>query len=105
MFCIKDFYFNEFIIITGKKGMKVIKLHEDIGIKNIKSFFSNLKDLVINNESDIVLDFSNVTRIDLSLIQAIMSASHEIKKTGKHIICKSVSKSVKNQFQISGLIK
>ena len=58
MFCIKDFYFNEFIIITGKKGMKVIKLHEDIGIKNIKSFFSNLKDLVINNEFDITNPFA-----------------------------------------------
>jgi anti-anti-sigma regulatory factor len=79
----------------------VIEMPENIGIKNIKTFYSGIKEL-LNKEAEIILDFNKVNRIDLSLAQVIMAANREFAKTGKKIVLKSVSKYIRKQLFMSG---
>lgn len=82
----------------------IIELREDVGVKNIKELYSHLKEQ-IKKESEIILDFSKVRRIDLSLAQLIMAANRESHKIGKKIILKSVSYDIKQQLYLSGFAK
>ncbi len=79
----------------------VIEIPEDIGVKNIKNFYFQLKE-ILKKESEIILDFQKVNRVDLSFIQVIMSANRESLKNGKKIKLKSVSKNIKKQLFLSG---
>lgn len=87
--------------------MKLIQLSEDIGIKKIMRFYLELKDIIFNEDeketdSGVVLDFSNVKRVDLSLIQVIMAADKELRSQGKRIILKSVCEDIEKQFCLIG---
>jgi anti-anti-sigma regulatory factor len=82
----------------------VIELRENIGVKNIKGLYLQLKKIV-KKEPEIILDFNKVRRIDLSLTQLIMAANRELHKRGKKIILKSVSENIKKQLFISGFAK
>ncbi|MDY6935465.1 MAG: STAS domain-containing protein [Spirochaetota bacterium] len=84
--------------------MRVIELSEEIGIKRIREFYSQLSD-VLSKESEITLDFSRVVRVDLSVVQVIMAALRESRKSEKKIMLKSLSRDVKKQFQLSGMMK
>lgn len=79
----------------------VIEIPEDIGVKNIKNFYFQLKE-ILKKESEIILDLKKVKRIDLSFVQVIMSANRESLKNGKKIKLKSVSKTIKKQLFLSG---
>jgi anti-anti-sigma factor len=79
----------------------IIELDENIGIKTIKNFYLQLKE-ILDSESEIILDFKNVKRIDLSLVQVIISANREVKKKGNKIILKSVSKELRKQLYLAG---
>ena len=82
----------------------VIELREDTGVKNIKELYSQLNK-ILKKESEIILDFNKVRRIDLSLAQLIMAANRELHKSGKKIMLRSVSKDIKKQLFISGFAK
>ena len=79
----------------------VVELNEDIGIKTIKEFYLQLKEL-LKKETEIVLDFKKVKRLDLSVVQVLIAANRESVKNKKHIKLKSVSKHVKRQLYLSG---
>ncbi len=80
----------------------MIILDEDIGIKKIKEFHGSIrKEMDANNE--VIVDFSKVKRIDLSLVQVILSAGRVARKRGKALKLKGVSDTVKFQMQICGL--
>jgi anti-anti-sigma factor len=85
-------------------GTMIIELREDIGVKNIKEFYLQLKKIV-KKEPEIILDLNKVRRIDLSLSQLIMAANRELRKRGKKIILTSVSENIKKQLFISGFAK
>ncbi len=82
----------------------VIELKEDTGVKNIKKLYSQMKK-VLKNGSEIILDFSKVRRIDLSVAQLLIAAGRESHKNGKKIMLKSVSEDIKKQLFISGFAK
>jgi anti-anti-sigma regulatory factor len=82
----------------------IIELREDAGVKNIKELYSQLNK-IIKKDSEIILDFNKVRRIDLSLAQLLMAVNRESHKRGKKIILKSVSKDIKKQLFISGFAK
>ena len=84
--------------------MKVIELSEDVGVKNIKSFYLELKNVLESDESEIILDFSEVRRVDLSLIQVIMAADRELKRQGKKITLKYISGDIKEQLYLTRLL-
>ena len=57
----------------------VITIEEDIGIKKINGFYQELKE-IIKKESEIIFDFKDVNRIDLSFAQVMIAADKELKK-------------------------
>jgi anti-anti-sigma regulatory factor len=82
----------------------IVELQEDTGVASIKKLYSHLKNL-LKKESEIILDFNKVRRIDLSLAQLIMVLNRELHKSGRKIILKSVSEDIKKQLYISGFAK
>jgi anti-anti-sigma regulatory factor len=80
----------------------MIVLDEDIGIKKIISFYNSLK-REMEDEDEIIIDFSKVARIDLSVAQVVTAAGRSAKKLGKTIRLKSVGNTVKRQMQLCGL--
>ena len=64
--------------------MKKIEVPEDMGIKKIKEFYTDLGD-VIEEDNDIEIDLSNLESLDLSLIQVILAAVFEQKRRGKKL--------------------
>ncbi len=84
--------------------MKVIELHEETGIKSIKRFYIDLIE-TLKQESELVLDFSRVKRIDLSLAQILMAARRLAKSDNKMLKLRNVSAEVRKQLQITGLTR
>lgn len=80
----------------------VIELPEDIGIKKIKEFYLNLKDLA-GKDPEIIFDFKKVRNIDLSLAQIIISFGKELSSTGGNLKFISVSDNVSKQFSLTGI--
>lgn len=79
----------------------IIELDENIGIKTIKKFHLDLKEL-LKKETEIILDFKNVKRLDLSVVQVLIAANRKYAKNNKNIKLKSVSKDIKRQLYLSG---
>jgi anti-anti-sigma regulatory factor len=75
---------------------------EECGVKKVKSLYNALK-LELEKEPEIFVDFSAVRRVDLSVVQLIISAAREARLRGKTIKLKGVSDHVKQQFQTGGL--
>jgi anti-anti-sigma regulatory factor len=84
--------------------VKVIELHEETGVKNIKNFYIDLIE-TLKGESELVLDFSRVKRIDLSLAQILMAARRLAKGDNKILKLRNVSAEVRKQLQIAGLTR
>ena len=74
----------------------------NLGIKQSKKFHQ-----MLNHEMDeydeVIIDFSKVKRIDLSIVQVITAAGRDARKRGKVIMLKSASDDVKRQLKICGL--
>lgn len=79
----------------------VIK-QENLGVKNISSFYKSLKEEYMGND-EIVIDFKNVKRIDLSVVQVVVAAGRSGGKEGKQVKLKSLSDDVKNQIMLCGM--
>jgi anti-anti-sigma regulatory factor len=79
----------------------IIELSENIGVKNIKKFYSDLMD-GMKKDTEIILDLGKVRRIDLSFAQVIMAANRDYGKKGKQIKLRSVSNKIKKQLYMSG---
>jgi len=84
--------------------MATVQIAKDAGIKNIKNLYNQIKD-VIPAENELVLDFSEVDRVDLSIIQLIMSAQQYARQNECMIKLKNVPEQVREQLYIGGLIK
>ena len=80
----------------------MIILDQDISVKKIADFHANvLKSL--EDDDEVVIDFSNVERVDCSLVQVIIAAGRKAKIEGKTIKLKSLPRPVKYQMQVCGL--
>ncbi len=84
--------------------MKVIELHEETGIKNIKKFYIDLIE-TLKVESELVIDLSRIKRIDLSVAQILMATGRIVKSDNKILKLRNVSTEVRKQLQIAGLTK
>ncbi len=80
----------------------MIKLDSDTGIKKIKELHSAVIDEFAMSD-EIVIDFTAVERVDLSVVQLIMAVGRAAKAAGKTIKLKSVPRFVKHQMQICGI--
>lgn len=80
----------------------MLLLDEDVGIKQIKNLYELLtKELEAPGE--LVIDFSNVRRIDLSVAQLIIAAGRESAAKEKPVKLKAIPDDVKYQLQLCGL--
>lgn len=84
--------------------MKVMELHEETGVKNIKKFYIDLIE-TLKGESELILDFAKIKRIDLSLAQILMAARRLASSDSKILKLRNVSAQVRKQLQIAGLIR
>lgn len=88
----------------GNGNMIKIDLKEDLSIKSIKGFYGEVGE-AIKGKDEVILDFSNIERLDLSIIQVIMSALGEVRAAGRAMRFKGVPAGVRNQLNICGLLK
>ena len=80
----------------------MILVDPNISVKNISSFYNSLKKELSENDR-VIIDFSNVRRVDLSVVQCIISAGRLARKQGKSVKIKGVSDIVRSQMQLCGL--
>ena len=59
----------------------------------------------IQSEDEIVLDFKNFERINMPLLQLILSGQHYARKENKMIKIKNTGSEVKKQLKILNLVK
>lgn len=74
----------------------------ELNIKKAKKFYESIKKEV-DSHSEIVVDISDVQRVDLSAVQIIIAAGREAKNKDKTIKLKGVSETVKRQMHMGGL--
>ncbi len=79
-----------------------MKVDKEINIKNINTFYFALREEVENN-SQIILDFSDSLRIDSSAAQAILSAEKKVKELDKSIRFVGVSPELKKLLNLAGI--
>jgi len=84
--------------------VKTIELREDLGIKKIMDFYEEFKS-ILNEEKEIILDFSRVRRLDLSVIQVLMAGQKHARNEQKEMKLKNVTQEVKNQLRIACMLK
>ncbi len=77
-------------------------LEPDLSIKTAKTFYESLKK-ELQEKDRVNLDFSNVNRIDLSIIQVIIAAGREARDQDKVLQMKGVPVEIRNQMHICGL--
>jgi anti-anti-sigma regulatory factor len=82
--------------------MTVIKLKEDPGVKSVRSFQQALV-AAFRGDSDIVIDFSEARRVDLSIAQVLIAAGKEARARSKSLRMRGVSETVRRQLAICGL--
>ena len=75
---------------------------ETLGVKQAAVFYELLKNELEENE-EVIIDFSVVERIDVSIIQILVAAGREARKREKILKLKAVSDSIKEQMNLCGL--
>ncbi|MFW6365479.1 MAG: STAS domain-containing protein [Spirochaetota bacterium] len=84
--------------------MPEIILDENTSVRNIHALKEKLLDAVSTNE-EVLLDFSNLERVDLSVVQLVLAALKSVRQNGQTIKFKHVSDGIRSQFQLAGLMK
>jgi anti-anti-sigma factor len=84
--------------------MVLITVPGNVSVHNVKEFQQIVRD-AMQLEGTIVLDFHDVKRIDLSVMQILIALSRECRKKKKGLRIRAASKEIKNQIRISGIIK
>jgi anti-anti-sigma regulatory factor len=77
------------------------RIPEDAGIKNVRGLYDTLKGL-LEAEETVILDFSGVRSVHLSVSVVVMAAHREAKRLGKAIKLKNVPEPVRRQLYLTG---
>lgn len=80
----------------------MLQIEENISVKNIKTVYNKLKD-EFEKSDEVMLDFANVKRVDLSVIQLIIAAGRFARENNKTLRLRSVSEYLKEQMHICGV--
>lgn len=80
----------------------MIVKEENIGVKLSNEFYKTLRE-ELKKKENVIIDFSSVKGIDLSIVQILTAAGREAKSMGKTVQLKAPSENVKNLLQICGL--
>ena len=80
----------------------MMKLAGEVGVKIVEEFYADLMD-ELDGSDDVIIDFTDVSRVDLSVMQVIIVAGRYAKDLGKVVKLKSVSREMKYQMFLCGL--
>ena len=80
----------------------MLQVEENISVKNIKSVYEKLKG-EFSKSDEVMLDFTNVKRMDLSVIQLIIAAGRYARENSKTLRLRYVSDYLKEQMHICGI--
>ncbi|HOO72507.1 MAG TPA: STAS domain-containing protein [Spirochaetota bacterium] len=80
----------------------MIELKENTSVKNIGSVYKQIG-TELDKSDDVLLDFSRLNRLDLSVIQLIIAAARYAREQGKTIRLKSVSEQIRWQLEMCGI--
>ncbi len=84
--------------------MITIEIHQDAGVKNIRELHTTIGNAVKTNE-EIILDFSRLKRLDLSLAQVLIAAGVEARLEKKILKLRSLSDDIRRQLALCGIVK
>jgi len=85
-----------------KRGIMNMKLNGEISVKNIEVFYNNLAK-EMDNSREIVIDLSDVTRIDLAATQVIIAAGKKARELKKVVRLIGVNPQVKKLLTLAGI--
>ncbi|MCX8123262.1 MAG: STAS domain-containing protein [Spirochaetes bacterium] len=84
--------------------MYIIEIDEFVNVKHIKQFADEVA-AILRAEKDIVLDFTKSKRLDLSVVQVILSLLKTAKQQNKTVKFKGVNDTIKKQLKLCGVIR
>ncbi|HOJ29260.1 MAG TPA: STAS domain-containing protein [Spirochaetota bacterium] len=84
--------------------MYIIEVDEFVNVKHIKQFADEVM-TVLRTEKDIVIDFTKSKRLDLSVVQVILSLLKTARQLNKTVKFKGVNDTVKKQLKLCGVIR
>jgi len=84
--------------------MFIIEIDEFVNVKRIKQFADEVA-TVFATEKEIILDFTKAKRLDLSVVQVILSLLKSAKEKKKTIKFKGVNDTIKKQLKLCGVIR
>jgi len=84
--------------------MFIIEIDEFVNVKRIKQFADEVS-TVFATEKEIILDFTKAKRLDLSVVQVILSLLKSAKEKKKTIKFKGVNDTIKKQLKLCGVIR
>ena len=84
--------------------MFIIEIDEFVNVKRIKQFADEVS-TVFSTEKEIILDFTKAKRLDLSVVQVILSLLKSAKEKKKTIKFKGVNDTIKKQLKLCGVIR
>jgi len=79
-----------------------MKVDKEVSVKNISSFYFTLREEV-ENDVQIVLDFSETERLDTSAAQVILAAAKKVKDLDKTIRYVGVSPDLLKLLKLAGI--
>ncbi len=79
-----------------------MKVDREVNVKNINSFYFSLREEIENN-NQIILDFSESVRIDSSAAQIILAAAKKVKELDKSIRFVGVSPELLKLLKLAGI--
>lgn len=84
--------------------MYIIEVDEFVNVKHIKQFADEVM-TVLRTEKDIVIDFTKSKRLDLSVVQVILSLLKTARQLNKTVKFKGVNDTIKKQLKLCGVIR
>ncbi len=84
--------------------MFIIEIDEFVNIKRIRQFTDEVK-TVLDTQNDIVIDFTKSKRLDLSVVQVILSLLRSARQLNKTVKFKGVNDTIKKQLKLCGIIR
>lgn len=79
-----------------------MRLEGDVSIKNIKSLYADIKDELTNND-EIIIEMKDVSSIDASVAQVLLSATLKAKETGKELRLENIPAELNKTLALAGL--
>jgi len=90
------------IALNNNETVTVLRLAGDIGHPEMDALLSVMNDMVLQNRSEVVLNFSHVNHISLNVISVLAERKQRFQALGGDIKLLGLSPYVANLFKLVG---